>query len=346
MAKHRCKVRPQSDDSPLSVDVLIVGAGFSYAATRGQTPLMKGYFDKVSERQYPRLYGLIKACGHDTASANVEEILAKLQSNCEASGGWAETWCKDELLIYKELTNYTRSRLASTKFSFKDNFAAFVMGSQRKSTTVISLNYDDVAEKVLACRDGLTHLIDDAENPSCPHCRMLRLMNHACDCDTRQDVTDSSFWKGALLKPHGSLAWKRCVNPDCCRLECLTPNPQATTFADYRCRHCCECSVPVMVMPNMTKNLDDIPEIATIWRCTELALANAETVAFYGFSLPPSDSLFKQMVIRAFAAGNRIRRVSIVDPCHVSVERRVRDLLPHGLSVEIVAAGPPLAKTA
>ena len=46
----------------------------------------------------------------------------------------------------------------------------------------------------------------------------------------------------------------------------------------------------------MSKNLDETPEIGVMWQAARLAIAQAESILLFGFSMPTSDELLMQMI--------------------------------------------------
>ena len=46
-----------------NTSVVIVGAGFSAAATNGKMPLMTGFFDQLNKADYPELFDFVTEVG-------------------------------------------------------------------------------------------------------------------------------------------------------------------------------------------------------------------------------------------------------------------------------------------
>ena len=81
-------------------------------------------------------------------------------------------WSKHRPAVRAELGSYAPQRLAFAEI-LKDNWAANVLAQVTDATTVITTNYDNLAERILSCRPGLTHQRD---GKNCPHCHMCRLL--------------------------------------------------------------------------------------------------------------------------------------------------------------------------
>lgn len=92
-----------------------------------------------------------------------------------------------------------------------------------------------------------------------------------------------------------------------------------------------------MVMPTMSKNLNDLPEISTMWQVARRALREAESLLFFGFSLPTSDELLMQLIRSACADGRRLRRVASIDLEPEKVLERFESSLPVGCNVQTAA---------
>ena len=67
------------------------------------------------------------------------------------------------------------------------------------------MNHDNIGERILSNRVGMVH---GDFGPTCPHCKMRRLLLKACSCKGRLIGIAEPGWRGAIVKPHGSIAWK------------------------------------------------------------------------------------------------------------------------------------------
>lgn len=325
-----------------TTSVVILGAGFSAAATDGRMPLMTGYFDRLTKEEFPELFEYVTEVGcsqkcERIAQANVERVLVALEQIKSAPMRLLEGWLggpkQNNSLIREQLSYYTLSRLRDSLHVSDDNWAAELLAGCGPATTVISMNYDTIGEMILSNRRGMRH---GSRSPTCPHCKMRQLLQRACSCEGRVSLADDS-WQGALLKPHGSIAWRRCINEQCCSYQCLVADEQCRPFEASRCPHCfADCS-PVLVMPTMSKNLDDLPEIATMWQAARLAMSKAESLLLFGFSLPTSDELLVQLIRSSCAEGKCLKRVAAIDLDPEGVLDRFQSCLPVGHEVEMTA---------
>jgi hypothetical protein len=318
-----------------STSVLILGAGFSVAATDGKLPLMRTFFDHLKAEDYPLLNDFVRWKAVDPKQANVESVLLALDqirtSPKAVLAAWADRWSESVPEIHSQLAMYTLGRLKSGLEIADDNWAAKVLHNVSSATTVISMNYDNLAERILSNRTGLVH---GNANPTCPHCKMRRLLERACSCAGRDIRLTGPDWCGAIIKPHGSIAWKRCLNPACCSFQCLVAHEQCQPFEPCVCPNCGQPCGPVLVMPTMSKNLSDTPEIGIMWQAARQAIADAGSILLFGFSMPASDELLMQMMRTAIQENRKLRQVASIDLEPVGVLDRFKQAMPEDIVLE------------
>jgi hypothetical protein len=87
-------------------------------------------------------------------------------------------------------------------------------------------------------------------------------------------------------------------------------------------------------MPTMSKNLEDLPEISTMWQAARLALRSADSLLLFGFSFPNSDELLVQLIRLTCNDGRSLRRVGVIDLEPESVLDRFQSCLPSGCDIE------------
>jgi hypothetical protein len=109
-----------------TTSVVIVGTGFSAAASDGKMPLMTGFFDQLTKERFPELFEFVSEVGCSCrcptiARANVERIQGQLTSN---------TLNRLKLGACVEATNWADHLLACCGLAI----------------TVISMNYGNLAE--------------------------------------------------------------------------------------------------------------------------------------------------------------------------------------------------------
>ena len=154
---------------------------------------------------------------------------------------------------------------------------------------VISLNYDIIADNVLALRS--------------------QGMFPDYGCEIQTDTYRSYGKFGKLFKLHGSLNWLYC--PNCNRLDVavsrsgysfskaleqlfISEGGEANDLqARYTCHGspCKNCGTfvrPVMITPTQKKDYRN-PHIAQVWYKAEELLRSATSVVFVGYSMPADD---------------------------------------------------------
>jgi NAD-dependent SIR2 family protein deacetylase len=317
------------------VSVVILGAGFSFAVTDGKMPLMCNFFHGIDKTSYPLLSRFVEAVDGNIETANIEQILLVLdQINSSPKSvleGWAEEWSDNQCELRKQMTEYCCMRFKAGFDIPIYNWAASILASCGPNTTVITMNYDNLAERILSNRGYIIH---HGSEMNCPHCKMKYLLHRACNCSARENLNDDS-WRGSLLKLHGSITWGRCLNEKCCNHQCLVPDELCRPFQPCCCRFCGELYSPVMVMPTMSKNLNEIPEIKIMWQSARKAISDAESIFIFGFSLPSSDELLIQMIRNSIHCNKKLKRLSVIDRKPDKVIERFKRCIPDDYNLNV-----------
>ena len=323
-----------------NTSLVILGAGFSFAATKGRTPLMSGFFDQLVIEKYPELFDFVLQVGCNRTcpairDANVERVLLTLEQARTANelvlDGWFDRW-RDKLDILRaQVGAYTLERLSVDLEMEMEEWVANTLKTNGFETSFISMNYDCVAESILVERTGTVH----CNNANCPHCKMRQLLSYSCGCGVQnRDVGDR--WRGSLIKLHGSIAWRRCTNSLCCSKECIDAACDCAPFKPINCPNCHGPCSPVMVFPTMSKNLGEIPQIGTMWQAARSAIEHAETILFFGFSLPTSDELLGQLLRHCCDRNRILERVGVIDCDPCAVIERFKQVVNPGCKVDYV----------
>jgi hypothetical protein len=154
---------------------------------------------------------------------------------------------------------------------------------------LISLNYDIIADNMLAARSPST------------------FPDYGCDIQTETYRSLEKF--GKLLKLHGSLNWLYC--PNCHRLDVAVSRSgrgfskaleqlfmseggeandleQRYSCHGSPCKNCGTFVRPVMITPTQKKDYRN-PHIAQVWYKAEGLLRSASSAVFMGYSMPADD---------------------------------------------------------
>lgn len=302
----------ESSNDVAKIDVLFLGAGFSRAATNNGSPLMADFFDRLDRRKHWQLWRFLEELFGNPHDANVEKALLYLDqlsaSPLEGVDPFFDQCRARYRELRRELDEYIIERLAHLK-PRKPNWAAAVLARASETTTVITTNYDTIADRILSNRQGLRH---HTASTNCHHCKLCRILADDCESGPLDGLSDKS-WRGSLLKIHGSIAWSRCSQDSCSSGECLLPDKHCRPFNDTPCPMCGGNCSPVLIPPSMVKSFDEFPGLKRIWNAAFMALAEAKSIMFFGFSFPSSDALINEVLRAAFARNKRAMQISIVD---------------------------------
>lgn len=320
-------------------DVVLVGAGLSYAATRGGSPLMGTYFDQLSSAKYPLLAEFLAEHFGSFEAANVEEALLAIEQMRHSPLGMSEGFPDPRLwsccVFEHELGAYTIDRFRSCR-PWDDSLPYLALNLIRRNSTVVTTNYDTMAESILSKRPGTTHGVSG----NCPHCKMRALLAKSCGCEAEDELTKAD-WQGTILKLHGSIAWKRCASDVCCYYDCLDADARCRAFTPCNCHSCgSECN-PVLVMPSAAKDLSSFPGLSAVWNATSYAIREAKHVFVYGFSLPTTDCLIALWLKRAIAQGGVLRSITILDANPSPVVDRFKRMIGLNSDVEVMGMHAP-----
>lgn len=158
---------------------------------------------------------------------------------------------------------------------------------RNQRSTLISLNYDIIADNSLRTSDG-------------------SLPDYRCKIETRlyQEARQQLARGTTLLKLHGSTNWIYC--PRCEHLHVaiaddgkwlIKATQELYQEAEFQSRYtsggapCPACQTalrPIMITPTQRKDYEN-PHVATVWQCAAEALRVAKHVYIIGYSLPPED---------------------------------------------------------
>lgn len=292
-------------------DVVFLGAGFSKAATDGDAPIMADFFAKLDRRKHWELWSFLDQLASNPHRANVEHALLTLDQLAISPLEGVEPFFDEVRVrhqrVRRELDSYMIERLGKLKIP-EDNWAAQVLHGASATTTVITTNYDNLAERILSCQKELRH---HHGNTNCHHCKLCAILNDECKCDGGLSIEEA--WRGSLLKLHGSISWRRCTNLSCNSQQCLLPDKHCRVFSNEKCNNCGSDCGPVLVPPSMVKTFDKFRGLKQVWSAAYQALSMAQCILFWGFSFPTSDVLITQMLRSALTTRKRPLEIGIID---------------------------------
>jgi NAD-dependent SIR2 family protein deacetylase len=300
-------------------------------------PLMGNFFDRLEEVACPNLHCFMREWFGNPRHANVEEVLLaieQLQDAPVAARRCREAFGPDFVSNARtELSQYILRRLSHEAIDPRHWGVQFV-SLVDADTTVVTTNYDRVAELLLSNRRGIRHLNDARGEPTCPHCRLRALLTWHCQCSGEVPVPEV-HWRGAILKLHGSITWHTCRNEVCDQEYCLIPDPGCRPFQPMACACCQGRTEPVLVLPSMTKTYGAYPQLERMWEATLAALEDAVRLVIFGFSFPTSDAAICRLFRKSIDAGSRLRELIVIDAAPGPVADRIRALLPDGRNIDL-----------
>jgi hypothetical protein len=213
-------------------------------------------------------------------------VLSLVDTALDRGDALGRAWPPDRLRKVRDGLEYLVFALLEHRLrSIGPHYRLFLDGlyaAEPESVTIVSLNYDIIADNTLA-RLGA---------------RQQALPDYRCDIATPAYREAPRF--GCLLKVHGSLNWLYC--PNCHRLD-LGVAPSGRTVkvrgrlydldSEYgrRGSPCIECETllrPVLITPTHLKDYRN-PHIARVWYEAARALREAERAIFVGYSMPDDD---------------------------------------------------------
>ena len=260
-------------------------------------------------------------------------VLSLVDTALDRGDALGPSWSTEKLRPVREGLEYLIFALLEYRLrSIGQHYRHFLDGLYRAgpaSVTVISLNYDIIADNTLA---------SVGERPRRP-----ALPDYGCDIATEGYRNAEKF--GRLLKVHGSLNWLYC--PNCHRLDLgVAQSGRRTTkmlkelYLDdletkYGCHGspCPECGTfvrPVLITPTHLKDYRN-PHIARVWYEAARALREADRAIFVGYSMPDDDVEVIYLFKRGLAELTRRdpHQITVVE--HAGARQTKLDTNPVGL---------------
>lgn len=223
-------------------------------------------------------------------------LLSLLDTAIDREHGFGGPWNVDKLRAVRRESEYAvfsaiASALRRHRAPHDDlhrRLFEWIHGRTQREPTVISLNYDLLADQSLIAMEG------------------GGFPNYACQIDTAGYET-ARRW-GTLLKIHGSMNWIYCGacdrlemgidrNGDTYKIALGLAHTMALSSHDLqqyyeeraaKCPRCNGAFRPVMITPTHLKDYRN-PHIAGLWYRAERELHEATRVIFIGYSLPWDD---------------------------------------------------------
>lgn len=312
--------------------VVLLGAGFSFAATKGACPLTSHFLRGVDRERFPSLHrvmsSLPKDCQYDLARV-VEDV-----DTCEQLSGVMRTGILPAGVspeaVRRDLQWYSISILSGLRASICESWPLswLVPKVVIDGATLITTNYDSIAEGAM-----YSFPVKHRRDGNCPQCKMKEILKTGCPCPPAGVPSD--YWRGSLLKLHGSVCWSMCRQQDCCS-GCMTANcvhkPHSICS---RCEVCCGPADPVIVLPRLRGKYEKYPKLEAMWGAAALALKEVEVLHVFGFSFSEVDRELCKFLQVCFQS-RTLKEVRIIDVRPEDVAGKLRKLLPPDFCPEIL----------
>ncbi|MFA6029521.1 MAG: hypothetical protein WC969_06695 [Elusimicrobiota bacterium] len=282
--------------------VYLLGAGAS-AASDFRLPVMSGFFrdedqDLLGAERFLRiLYPRIKL-----EEINLEEVLTFLDLATEGFGAkWAH-YAGFDPYMEREARNavdyYIHQRLKIPSGAVCSNHLRLVK-SLKKSDTILSLNYDLVADNAIWEVSPKTQHGELAHDSFLGRSHDL-LQEMRTWGGTWPTVRPASEGLGLFLKLHGSLSWVCCQTDGCPYRHQFFPSSPYFEKKNLNLRGpCANCGNPlatVIIPPVIGKSVQRFPKMGFIWNLAHRELIEADVVVVIGCSLPASDYVFRWLL--------------------------------------------------
>jgi NAD-dependent SIR2 family protein deacetylase len=310
-----------------------LGAGYS-RCLNPNAPLMDDFFSGFDCAQYPHLAKYLSSRYENVAGVNVEDVLLAVEQieTCPLPPRTrAEMMCgQDPQRIKVELEKLCVERLSYDVPNY-GHWAVNLLAMANELTTVVTTNYDVLPEQILRRRSVATHCSPAA---TCHHCNMRAILEDKCGCH------ENGHWLGsrqnaALLKIHGSIAWRTCRNKACGIIDCLKSSCDCSAVHDPKCECCGEDAESVIILPAAKKSYERYPQISRMWDLADDALAAAVAITIFGFSFPRSDTLIHEMFRSTIARSRKLKELFILDVKPKAVWERMKSVIPDYLKVSV-----------
>lgn len=307
---------------------MLLGAGASFASDF-HLPTMKNFFDDRS-KYVSGLSGFLESfCESESEEdRNLEEVLTHLHLSEVRDAAWTGHSREDiRLFAIGGLYPYIVQQL-NTMGEAICSIHKRLFGALRRGDSVITLNYDLIADATL-------HHVGRATAPGV-RSRVEKLWKligaEVRPCSAMHEPAGGMgpFEDGYYLKLHGSLDWSRCMEPTC-------PNRQGFRHLSDRigmpyeqyCPHCGAVTQPFLVPPIRSKTTLISGRVQLMWTHALRALMYADRVAVIGVSFAPSDVDLRWLIRRSRNTGSGNRPyVHIVNPCS-KTRARTKELFGH-----------------
>lgn len=333
----------------------ILGAGASFADDN-RFPLMKDVFKGFEDQDKDQhsyaktrktLLDWLKNNYDNYQNENIESILTYLDflrsgyilsEKAVLQADYSLQYKK----IYSELISYLRERLNINGYIEDLTLHYELLNKVTQKDSIITFNYDEALDTSIAYYN--------TKNPGkkLPHFLNLQyLISKTAERDFLfsglGEISTSQHGRGYLLKLHGSLFWKTCINNYCPNHFYINIGNESEEFLDEEeylskthysmfpdepsfCNMCGGELEPVLIYPSAEKQISMFPKVKVMWQKAHRILSNATHFVIIGYSFPETDFNIRNLIRRSCYHGKG-RSWRIVDPDWQNVLQKLKPLI-------------------
>ncbi len=130
-----------------------------------------------------------------------------------------------------------------------------------------------------------------------------------------------------LLKLYGSMTWSRCEGCGKYLLERIYERGgEDAIMGRGKCAGCGGKRRNAVFVPLAGEKYPNDPALKAIWDKAEEALGQSRRIVFAGFSLNPGDHSIRELLKRAFSAGNTSSVTVVLNRSHPEIVERYREI--------------------
>ena len=286
---------------------VILGAGFSRDVGG---PLLRELLDPevcLSSRANPEaietIRRLVPDSTMDAKTTGIEGAFTKIWDDQYAGGtfpGPKGAWAAQDLVaqLQLHLGSVFEGVIFGRQLRLSKLYQRFMKTTLRgsQSLTLISFNYDTIAEQALD-KAGLTY----SYGPD----RSIRFVDRRRRMRLRRSEADVR-----ILKLHGSVNWGICQRCDDTTDRSSIINALESSYVPPPRQRCCFCKrdflLPGIVPPVASKGASLGP-FADLWDRARASLRRCREVMIIGYSLPPTDTQARSLLEEINQPGTRPR---------------------------------------
>jgi len=257
--------------------------------------------------------------GRDPSDYNLEDVLAFLDTARLRQRMWGlDARVQDYASLYDQLVAFVKARLSlsgDTRCQYHDR----LFRSLNSRDTIITLNYDLLADQTLARIEGEDH--DTTYPQGTPRLdKLASLIGEPHVIPAVPALMSDELQSGFYLKLHGSLDWIVCPTPYCSNHRDWYRIGSSNADGQEEGKMCRRCGARLELMivpPIAAKRIDERERLMPIWRIALQELAECQTLVVIGIAFNQSDHELNWLIRQSNAVTRPygpLQTVHIVNP--------------------------------